>query len=675
MAETIANKQPKAEFPNALSRIFSRAIKARQKAAEWFKESHENTIFEESNQTHVHFIEILEQAAAILRPLVKDPRSQKPTRKERQQKSTPISTQGITNVFSRLAVEDTEVLDDTDDLPTHTASPYDEPLDSLPPVNPVHIQQDEAEIEAEFFFAIQSFITNAHEIRDIVQETWFEYKDGKVTSIKASLIANTAIDLVRHAESGFDLLLKRPKKYPAKTFPVWSLPALLFLHHHPGFLEVDEIQEFCLPSGIMIPKSQNCSHVYWCLWPVYSGLKSCFDPVDGAYEDAWRTTELARKFRHVTTRYELLISMDEIIRGMAYAFKRATQVETPFEELHDFLDRETAAIESFHDSWSLPFKNGKIVTDEYKLLMRELKSAKVCAADTCCDIMKEKPIRCGLLRYDAYLQIRDSMLYLEQRTGQICMMAHLYMATKLLHPESPDSDRIFFGGSPKTLDKCHRKAHLMVGKSAQHSAINPRQKGKKQGIDKHMKHTGGRWIQETSIIAPVFIERTTWAVTDEDVDNQVKLRSPNEQDRLARKLGMKPETLAYNLHAGRWRPYLEEQMNNENGPTALLRDLSMWLDGDACGEVWNRLSLNPGLGKTLGKTNADDPTFAAPLQKIQPNEAVDLSIFAVGDERNYWNTRGGGLCLTRLADLFKHFAHIMTTSLDCNIATTYKQWP
>jgi hypothetical protein len=102
---------------------------------------------------------------------------------------------------------------------------YRDPLESLSPVYPVEVQQDESEIEAEFFFAIQSFLTNVHELRDIVQEKWFEYKDGTASLIKASLIANTAIELLRHAESEFDLLLERPKKYPAHAFPVckWSL--------------------------------------------------------------------------------------------------------------------------------------------------------------------------------------------------------------------------------------------------------------------------------------------------------------------------------------------------------------------------------------------------------------------------------------------------------------------
>jgi hypothetical protein len=126
---------------------------------------------------------------------------------------------------------------------------------------------------------------------------------------------------------------------------------------------------------------------------------------------------------------------------------------------------------------------------------------------------------------------------------------------------------------------------MMAGKYALHSAINPRLKKKNQGLHKRIKHTVGRWIEEMSVIAPIFTERNTWSVTDEAVDKQVKhlvnmLRSLTELVRLARRLGIPSKVLEENLHDRRWRSYIEEQMNNENGPTALLRDLSTWLEGD-----------------------------------------------------------------------------------------------
>ncbi len=221
MAETIAKRVPKIEVPGALSKLFDRAIEARQKAATWFHSSHSDSTLDENNQSHAHFVDILKTAASILKPLVKELPPRAPRPKQSRPKSDLDSLRDMTNAFSSLSVE---AGDETEEIEaeSESANRPEEPLESLPPVNPVEIHQDESEIESEFFFAIQSFMTNIHELRDIVQETWFLYKDGKVDLVNASIIANTAIDLVRHAESEFDLTLERPKKYPQKLFPVWG---------------------------------------------------------------------------------------------------------------------------------------------------------------------------------------------------------------------------------------------------------------------------------------------------------------------------------------------------------------------------------------------------------------------------------------------------------------------
>jgi len=308
------------------------------------------------------------------------------------------------------------------------------------------------------------------------------------------------------------------------------------------------------------------------------------------------------------------------------------------------------------------------------------------------------------------------------------MMAHLYAATKLLDPTSPrwpdmefliysqGADRLFFGGTPKTLDESHRKSRLMVGQSAR--------------AGKQVKLTDGRWIQDTSVVAPIFTKRTTWATTDESVDTEVnhlnnKLRSPADLALLARKLGMSTESLEYELQARRWRPYIEEQMNNENGPTALLRDLSTWLDGEAvdlhlswqalhdqCAQVWkrlvrsllddpdwdNRLSITPGLGvhilenaanaeKEWGSIAADDSNFAAPLRKTleaiqatifeeRVDEATALGIFAVDHKAKESTVRGGDVCITRLMTEAKDFWRILCSSShkSKNLFLFYENW-
>jgi hypothetical protein len=43
--------------------------------------------------------------------------------------------------------------------------------------------------------------------------------------------------------------------------------------------------------------------------------------VGGVHKDTYRTLELARLFRHTTSRHKETTAMDEVSRGMAHMFK------------------------------------------------------------------------------------------------------------------------------------------------------------------------------------------------------------------------------------------------------------------------------------------------------------------------------------------------------------------
>ena len=76
--------------------------------------------------------------------------------------------QETTNAFSSLAVENEHVPDDPEEE-SEKATHLEDPLEALPPVKSVEIEQDESETESEFFSAIQSFMMNLQELQDIVQ--------------------------------------------------------------------------------------------------------------------------------------------------------------------------------------------------------------------------------------------------------------------------------------------------------------------------------------------------------------------------------------------------------------------------------------------------------------------------------------------------------------------------
>lgn len=115
--------------------------------------------------------------------------------------------------------------------------------------------------------------------------------------------------------------------------------------------------------------------------------------------------------------------------------------------------------EALERSWIQRFPSIGHAADVRKDMATDLTYTKAVADDPC-ETLKPNPIRCGLLMYDAYLQLNTSGYQLERALGQICMMTHLYVATKLLHPDCPvwpdmeylihqqDETRLFFGGAP-----------------------------------------------------------------------------------------------------------------------------------------------------------------------------------------------------------------------------------
>ncbi|KAI2485754.1 hypothetical protein Ptr902_04694 [Pyrenophora tritici-repentis] len=726
MAEAIANHTPRISVPGALTKLFKRVIEARKKAAAWISSSrdkHQQPI-EQSNQTHAHFIDILSNAAQILQPLVRERPRQASGPGRRRQASDLDSKRDMTNAFSSLAVDGDNVADDAGEQGEPAARPED-PLDSLPPVNPVEVYQDESELEAEFFFAIQSFLTNLHELRDIVQQTWWDYKNNRVDMAHASIVVNTAIDLVRHAESEFELTLKRPKKYPSKRFPVRVLPALLLTTQHGDDLHgEEELHDFLFPSGLMMPGAHDCSQVYWCFWPVYSGLKyylydvitcrkckkpcipsiseTAFEPVGGVHKDTMRTVKLCQTFRHFTTKHHDTIAIDEVTRGMDHMFKHnevplwttfgmqllldiqdvigEEDAQKPLWELQERLDKEISYNEVFTCKSSSPFTDERI--EELRVDMtHNLKYNQELAKDPC-DTLKPNPIRCGLLMYDAYLELNTTGHNLERVAGEMCMMAHLYKATRLIAPDSPkwpdmeyliyqqDEAHIFFGGVPKTFEECVRKVKLMMGQSRADQAREERmsEKAKNAARGRSLKPKNSRWIQDPSILAPIFRERSFGtAANAASIDTQVRnlfstMRSPTEMARLAKKLRLTPEELDEKFASER-RGRCEYHPGSDNGPTTLLRDLSSWLEGDAtdlyfswqalqdqCGKIWSRIvssfskeskwdkkkSLTPYLGVYILEEAAadehhweciakDDPKFAIHLRKV--HIAIQATIF------------------------------------------------
>lgn len=66
MAHAIAKHVPKLDVPGALTKLFSRAIKARKHAGKWLKSQHDYEDEEaEKNETHAHLLQFSQKLPRV----------------------------------------------------------------------------------------------------------------------------------------------------------------------------------------------------------------------------------------------------------------------------------------------------------------------------------------------------------------------------------------------------------------------------------------------------------------------------------------------------------------------------------------------------------------------------------------------------------------------------------
>jgi hypothetical protein len=232
---------------------------------------------------------------------------------------------------------------------------------------------------------------------------------------------------------------------------------------------------------------------------------------------------------------------------------------------------------------------------------------------------------------------------------------------KLLYPNDPawpdmeyvlysqNPDHFFYGGVLKSLDEAYRKYHLAFGSKLGQNACKS-----------FTFHKSSRMFQNLSMLSPLLEGRMTgWSDhTNESVDKLANslnavLRDKASKGRLARQLGTSPDWVKHEIDTRRMVRLFEDAP--ADGPPALLRDLSLFLEGEIqtvffdwiamyriCGDIWKDViselladpaleklmrNPNPGIGYYVIKMAAadeaergsialDDPDLAPQLRKV-----------------------------------------------------------
>ena len=211
LAECIARfNKPAVKVPLTVIEVLNRSINLRQQHNTWSRaqaESGASTSVEESNQSHAHFLGILERTREILKPRMPpetiDDFLSKPPSGSSDQATTDTQASGqISNMFDNLDIQE----------------PSQEFLDA-PNVKPATIdkaaQESNYEVETlqsieEQYMATHCLFQDIRDIRFFLRQLWESYKDGDISLVAASITTNTAIDFVRSMEQ--DLLHQFPDK-------------------------------------------------------------------------------------------------------------------------------------------------------------------------------------------------------------------------------------------------------------------------------------------------------------------------------------------------------------------------------------------------------------------------------------------------------------------------------
>lgn len=205
---------PPIQVPQSIIKKLERAIALRHQCASWFKTEAEGRPSLASNDSHQHFIEVLEIVLQILQPLFNRAsgagQRRDTTRNDGKCAEDPDPDAKLRNRFAALTTEtgeedgELEVL-----LQPRTSGKARKPtlFERASFVPEPQSQKDE------FLLGCFCFFQDVQDVRQFLQEIWHKYKETQVTLVTASLVTTAALDFVRRAEVNFKATLSQTGDY------------------------------------------------------------------------------------------------------------------------------------------------------------------------------------------------------------------------------------------------------------------------------------------------------------------------------------------------------------------------------------------------------------------------------------------------------------------------------
>lgn len=559
LAQIIANSQPSVKIPSLIVGIAQRAISARKRCTTWFRKQVGADSASLSNEGHSHFIAILEQVLVILGVSPAKIESQ-PAKVSQSFDKEASELKDPANQFSALSLDELDEKNYLEPTGVKKQKPTGTPNDVS-----YELDEDYEDGLGERIFAAFCLLEDLQRIRDLICQTWSDYRAGKFDLMSASVTTNTAIGLARQSVEDYE------KLYPDVTGQ--SLVQLMYV-------------TACVMRGEDVELRQNPGDPYnmavadiaeWSYLSTHVLLVSFCDVLEpevipsykrgyyGVYNPSQDRTKMSFQEKFVEDQIVLLQALpdfaflgqlgiplaveDEITTGLRKMMKTKNvplwlafaaqvyldihhilrvDVQKGFQEVKITALRVQKTLKEYFEfskalscpNWPKSNDNGlrgiletidRYVANDIFIGMKSPDSDP--KDDEWFTFLKWHPMQAGLLMFNLNLRMQKAGMALVNAWGSVTCLAYLYNAIEqeeVVSLKWPDMDRIidfhseeriFFGRRPKDVNESVKKMCLAMG-YAPESFTTKGRRAPKSVVSKK----GPRGLEESTTVSQIFRE-------------------------------------------------------------------------------------------------------------------------------------------------------------------------
>ncbi|THY21829.1 hypothetical protein D6D01_06366 [Aureobasidium pullulans] len=489
LASQIAeHRKPTVKVPSSFSIILNRAIDFRRKHNEWFRQIDTDDASTDGNNTHAHFISVLERVRDILKPIMAPESAQALPKKQ----STTAGRKPCVNSRMRNAFEGLDLEEPSEDfLKTQPSERF---------ANQIAISGEEVRYKAERLskrsekvLATCILMATINSIRVYICKLWILYQDKQGIDLHAAAITtNTAIEMVRNLQEDHE------SSYPDITGETGYLECVFTYYELRCLVRGEDVIHLVaileLSKGIKVGRISHAGMAK-------EDLDTSTSWFDKSPRDKMRDDRivLGRAFTGLTALTPLKgLPADELLRGvqemapdkpihlwLVFAARIFLDVHRtlgpdlrrPYEELQKGARYIRASLEqtiAFHAK--LP-PNLRMNIEDNDVLQRTSEAIKFGITDDLIDIMVNGHRTEAEGHSKIMISCNKIQFFVESGSSAPVQNIGSHWEDMEVFKRLQDGSRFFMGRNPKTLQECSKRFDLCMGVSIASHARNKRVEG------------------------------------------------------------------------------------------------------------------------------------------------------------------------------------------------------